>query len=113
MLKYVAPLVSRTLLQWEVKDVWTQATGWLSNCIPLYDNFKQQLLAWWSSPAITQGGPLCPPQIKITLFTVASSHGWGAGMLNHKASGVWNAQERRLHIKNLQLLAVLLALDAL
>ena len=51
-----------------------------------------------------------PPIPDIQIFTDSSMKGWGAHTLNLEVSGVWSPNERTLHINNLELRAVVLAL---
>ena len=56
------------------------------------------------------GVPMHPPNPDIQIFMDSSMEGWGAHTLNLEVSGVWSANERTLHINNLELRAVVLAL---
>ena len=47
-----------------------------------------------------------------TLYSDASSSGWGAHLLDQNVSGVWSAQEKLLHINLLEMKALFLALQA-
>lgn len=69
-------------------------------------------LEWWSAPGrLTQGVSflLTPPDLR--LFTDASTEGWGAHLDELRVAGLWSPAQTRLHINNLELLAVQLALE--
>ena len=56
-------------------------------------------------------GPPTPPLPQLQLFTDASTKAWGPHLTSHQTSGMWSPQQRSLHINNLELLAVHLALQ--
>jgi ribonuclease HI len=49
----------------------------------------------------------------VVMHTDASSLGWGASLEGEQSQGVWNQEEKTLHINSLELYAVLLALKSL
>ena len=57
------------------------------------------------------GIPFRPFQADFTIFTDASTQGWGAHMGDSQISGVWTHSESKLHINVLELKAVILALQ--
>ena len=70
------------------------------------------LLRHWLDPHfLTSGIPICPFQADYTIFTDASSQGWGAHMGDSKVSGFWTRIDRKLHIICLELKAVIRALQ--
>ena len=70
------------------------------------------LLRHWLDPHfLTSGIPLRPFQADYTIFTDASSQGWGARMGDSKVSGFWTRIDRKLHINCLELKAVIRALQ--
>ena len=70
------------------------------------------LLRHWLDPHfLTSGIPIRPFQADYTIFTDASSQGWGAHMGDSKASGFWTRVDRKLHINCLELKAVIHALQ--
>ena len=82
MLTFMATLVPRGQLrlhptQWWVSEVWCQEIGSWSDRISVTPTILHQV-AWWASPAVLQGVSLNALETEITLFTDASSHGWGA-----------------------------------
>ena len=50
--------------------------------------------AWWASPAVLQGLPLVAKEREVTLFTDASSSGWGAQLGSRSTWGQWSASQR-------------------
>ena len=69
------------------------------------------LLRQWLDPRfLTSGIPIRPFQADYTIFTDASSQGWGAHMGDSKIAGTWTLIDRKLHINCLELKAVTCAL---
>jgi len=74
----------------------------------------RQCVEWWLDPAhLVRGVPIVQAPPDLRLFTDASTEGWGAHILDAQAEGRWSATQQKLHINVLELLAVLLALQAL
>ena len=70
------------------------------------------LLRHWLDPHfLTSGIPIHPFQADYTIFTDASSQGWGAQMGDSKVSGFWTRVDCKLHINCLELKAVIHALQ--
>jgi len=70
-------------------------------------------LEWWVDLRhLEQGVPIVQSQPDLRLFTDASTEGWGAHILEAQAEGLWTLAQKETHINNLELLAVLLALQA-
>ena len=70
------------------------------------------LLRHWLDPHfLTSGIPIRPFQADYTIFTDASSQGWGAHMGDSKVSGFWTRIDRKLHINCLELKTVIRALQ--
>ena len=70
------------------------------------------LLRQWLDPLfLTSGIPIRPFQADYTIFTNASSQGWGAHMGDSKVSGFWTRIDRKLHINCLELKVVIRALQ--
>ena len=70
------------------------------------------LLRQWLDPHfLTSGIPIPPFQADYTIFTDASSQGWGTHMGDSKVSGFWTHTDRKLHINCLELKAVMHALQ--
>ena len=62
-----------------------------------------------SSPAVLQGLPLATKETEVTLFTDASSSGWGAQLGSRSTQGQWSASQRSCHINVLEMQAVIYA----
>ena len=70
------------------------------------------LLRRWQDPRfLTSGIPLRTFQAEFTIFTDASTQGWGAHMGDSQISGTWTYTDRKLHINCLALKAVFHALQ--
>ena len=63
--------------------------------------------AWWASPAVLQGLPLVTKEREVTLFTDASSSGWGAQLGSRLTWGQWSASQRSWHFNALEMQAVI------
>ena len=68
------------------------------------------LMQWQNLSFLASGIPIRPFQAEFTIFTDASSQGWGAYMVDSQIAGVWTHSERKIHINVLELRAVILAL---
>ena len=71
-------------------------------------------LQWWlDEETLLAGVPLLPPQPSLHLITDASMEGWGAHLEPRSLtlSGLWSPQESHLHINNLEMRAVFLAVS--
>ena len=113
MLVFMASLVRRGRLrlrpvQWWAATAWCQKTGNWSDRIQV-PQWVLSEVAWWSSPAVLQGLPLAARETEVTLFTDASSSGWGAQLGSHSTQGQWSASQRLCHINVLEMQAVIYA----
>ena len=113
MLVFMASLVRRGRLrlrpvQWWAATAWCQRTGNWSDGIQV-PQWVLSEVAWWSSPAVLQGLPLAARETEVTLFTDASSSGWGAQLGSHSTQGQWSASQRLCHINILEMQAVIYA----
>ena len=70
-------------------------------------------LRWWHVNIINAYCPIRRLNFKKTIFTDASSTGWGAVCGEQRAHGQWSLDERTKHINYLELLAVLFGLQCL
>ncbi len=69
-------------------------------------------IRWWQDPVILEMGcPTQPLPHDLEIYTDSSVSGWGAHMGGLTVSGVWSPQSAQLHINNLELRAVVLALE--
>ena len=64
-------------------------------------------VAWWASPPVLQGLPLATREMEVTLFTDASSAGWGAQLGSRSTQGRWSASQRSWHINILEMQTVI------
>ena len=113
MLVFMASLVRRGRLhlrsvQWWAATAWCQRTGNWSDRIQV-PQWVLSEVAWWSSPAVLQGLPLATKETEVTLFTDASSSGWGSQLGSRSTQGQWSASQRSCHINVLEMQAVIYA----
>ena len=106
MLVFMASLVRRGRLrlrpvQWWAATAWCQETGSWSDRITV-PQWVLSKVAWWASPAVLQGQPLTAKETEVTLFTDASSSGWGAQLGSRSTRGQWSASRRSWHINALR-----------
>ena len=99
MLVFMASLVRRGRLrlrsvQWWAATAWCQRTGNWSDRIQV-SQWVLSEVAWWSSPAVLQGLPLVTKETEVTLFTDASSSGWGAQLGSRSTQGQWSASRQQ------------------
>ena len=66
---------------------------------------------WQDLRFLTSGIPIRTFQVDFTIFTDASTQGWGAHMGDSQISGTWTRTDRKLHIICLELKAVICALQ--
>ena len=69
------------------------------------------LWQWQDLRFLTSGIPIRTFQADLTIFTDASTQGWGDHMGDSKISGTWTRTDRKLHINCLELKAVIFALQ--
>ena len=113
MLVFMASLVRRGRLrlhpvQWWAATAWCQRTGNWSDRIQV-PQWVLSEVAWWASPAVLQGLPLVTKETEVTLFTDASSSGWGAQLGSRLTQGQWSASQRSWHINVLEMQAIIYA----
>ena len=113
MLVIMASLVRRGRLrlrpvQWWAATAWCQRTGNWSDQIQV-PQWVLSEVAWWSSPAVLQSLPLITKETEVTLFTDASSSGWGAQLGLRSTQGQWSASQRSCHMNVLEMQAVIYA----
>ena len=66
---------------------------------------------WLDPRFLTSGIPIRSFRADLTIFTDASTHGWGAHMGDSKISGTWTLSDGKLHINCLEFKAVTFALQ--
>jgi hypothetical protein len=74
----------------------------------------RQSLVWWSALKLSKA-PLWFPETSLTLTSDSSIHGWGATLGSKSLKGLWPphwVSERTRHINELEMRAVLLAVQA-
>ena len=98
------------MLQWCIKDHWSQADQSGDFHISLGPWFNKAVFQWLNRDFLFTMVPLYRPQPNLFLFTDASLVGWGAHMGDLSASGLWSAYWQTQHINVLELRAVMLAL---
>ena len=72
----------------------------------LQDNSRVDL-NWWKQNIFTINKPIRKNKYIKTIFTDASTTGWGAFCENKRANGWWSISEKEKHINYLELLAAL------
>ena len=102
----------KRMLQWCIKDRWSQADQSWDFHISLGPWFNKAVIQWLNRDFLFTMVPLCRPQPDLFLFTDASLVGWGAHMGDLSASGLWSAYWQTQHINVLELRAVMLALKS-
>ena len=98
-------------LQFRLQTCWSQHRDDQSKLVNINQEAKQALQWWMNTAHLKAGVPMHESPPETTLFTDASTEGWGAHMEQLQAEGLWTPAQRPLHINNLELLAVLLALQ--
>ena len=88
----------KRMLQWCIKDRWSQADQPWDFHISLGPWFNKAVIQWLNRDFLFTMVPLCRPQPDLFLFTDASLVGWGAHMGDLSASGLWSAYWQTQHI---------------
>ena len=99
-------------IQIYLHSLWKPGRDSLAAWVPILPSL-QPLLQWWlDEDQFRTGVPLVPPTPSLFLITDASLSGWGAHLepLGLMTSGSWSPMESQLHINNLELRAVRLAI---
>ena len=91
---------------------WTPSTDSLEASVPILPPLRPHLEWWLDRERLSAGVPISLPDPELTLLTDASLQGWGAHLepTGLMMSGTWSLSEKQLHINNLELKAVSLAL---
>ena len=98
-------------LQYHLRNQWTQVEEGPDSLIPWSQNCTAAFLWWLDCSHLSQGTSFTSSLPELTLFTDASTDGWGAHMGDLQAQGRWSTEQAKAHINNLELLAVILALE--
>ncbi|MCG7867312.1 MAG: reverse transcriptase-like protein [Candidatus Thiodiazotropha taylori] len=99
-------------LQFHLLSYWRPHLDSLDLLVPI-SQFCKDSLRWWMNPSIYLIGiPLVDPEPDFHLFSDASLSGWGAHLepLGLMVQGSWDQEFSGLHINNLEMSAVFLAL---
>ena len=99
-------------LQWHLKSQWSPESDPPSLPVALPEEARRDLSWWMVRDHLLVGVRFGTPAPDLHLYSVASSSGWGAHLLDQNVSGVWSAQEKLLHINLLEMKALFLALQA-
>lgn len=78
--------------------------------LPLTENVRSALPWWLQLPVLRSETALELPTYTEVLMTDASTEGWGAHLGHHTARGFWPPHYKLLHINELEMLAVTLAI---
>ena len=100
-------------LQFHLLANWKPHGDSLVQLIPISHSCRVAI-KWWMNPSIYLAGiPLVIPAPDFHLFSDASHSGWGAHLepLGLEVQGLWDVASQDLHINNLELRAVFLALQ--
>ena len=97
-------------LQYCLKRQWKQTETNLNQSVQIDHLARTELRRWYDTTNLIVGAPMHPPNPDIQIFTDSAMEGWGAHTLNLEVSGAWSPNERTLHINNLELRAVVIAL---
>lgn len=97
--------------QFDLRSQWSQLVDPEDTPILLSHRAKEDL-RWWLNPAnMLPGAPMRPSPPSHHVFTDASMEGWGAHLNFMEVKGLWLPPFQSWHINNLELRAVLLALQ--
>ena len=96
-------------IQWHLKNNWRIPES-LEKVIPVPKSLHPHLRWWLEEDNVLLGQPLHPLKHALQIFTDASKEGWGAHLDEYTARGTWSLPESMLHINQLELKAVFLAL---
>ena len=115
IMESLAPLIQvgripKRPLQRQLKKQWSMSKHSLDFQIQLQPWIKQLAQIWKNSDWLRQGVPITQPAPLVEIYTDASHFGWGAHMDRWSTSGQWSLSQSSLHINDLELEAVNLAL---
>ena len=98
------------LLQIQLNRQWDRRSKTEDHPVSWDANSRQDLEWWLEDKNLRQGQPLQLAIQDLLLYTDASIVGWGTSLLQESLSGLWDNQERSLHINVLELRAIRLGL---
>ena len=99
----LAPLQYRHLQQLKIQSLRQWAS--YNRIVNLTPEARNEILWWATHLDSWNGRSLMVPPARLTIFSDASSTGWGAVCNRTPIGGVWSTSERLLHINVLELLA--------
>ena len=99
-------------MQWQLKTIWSPEDNPPDLRVELTQKIREDLSWWTVESRLLQGVPFRTLPPGLLLFTDASCVGWGANLLDQRASGKWSEEEKMLHINLLEMKAVWLGLQS-
>ena len=99
-------------MQWQLKTFWSPEDDPPDLPVELTQEIREDLSWWTVESRLLQGVPFGTLPPGLLLFTDASCAGWGAHLLDQRASGKWSVEEQMLHINLLEMKAVCLGLQS-
>ena len=99
-------------MQWQLKTSWSPENDPPDLPVELTQEIREDLSWWTVESRLLQGVPFGTLPPGLLLFTDASCAGWGAHLLDQRASGKWSEEEQMLHINLLEMKAVWLGLQS-
>ena len=99
-------------MQWQLKTIWSPENDPPDLPVELTQEIREDLSWWTAKSRLLQGVPFGTLPPGLLLFTDASCAGWGAHLLDQRASGKWSDEEKMLHINLLEMKAVWLGLQS-
>ena len=99
-------------MQWQLKTSWSPEDDPPDLPVELTQEIREDLSWWTVESRLLQGVPFGTLPPGLLLFTDASCAGWGAHLLDQRASGKWSEEEQMLHINLLEMKAVWLGLQS-
>ena len=99
-------------MQWQLKTSWSPEDDPPDLPVELTQEVREDLSWWTMESRLLQGVPFGTLPPGLLLFTDASCAGWGAHLLDQRASGKWSEEEQMLHINLLEMKAVWLGLQS-
>ena len=97
--------------QFHLSSQWNLAKHSRSVPISVSPQMVEHLKWWIHEGTLEVGVPLEMFNAQVTMFTDASMEGWGAHVNGDEISGKWDTSERELHINQLEMRAITLALS--
>ena len=99
-------------MQWQLKTIWSPDDDPPDLPVELTQEVREDLSWWTVESRLLQGVPFGTLPPGLLLFTDTSCAGWGAHLLDQRASGKWSEEEMMLHINLLEMKAVWLGLQS-